>query len=117
LFYANRALHFDDKNSKAYCLKGWIYLWHSGENKLQEAEDAFRLAIKFNPNFSRGYHFIAGLYLKKDDYPQWVEYELKALKLEKDPWSRWNYLTNFCPYLIMLGFDEEVLIFTQEVIG
>jgi TolB-like protein/AraC-like DNA-binding protein len=116
LFYANRALHFDDKNSKAYCLKGWIYLWHTGEDKLKEAEDAFRLAIKFNPNFSVGYHYIGGLYLHKGDYPQWVENVLKALKLEKDPWSRWNYLRSFCPHLTQSGFNEEALIFAQEVI-
>jgi len=116
LFYANRALHFDDKNSDAYFLKGWVFLFHSTGDKLMEAEKAFNLGVKYNPNNSSGYNFLGQLYWKKGEYLHWIDNILKALNLAKDPWERWVILTSFCRWLNQSGFYEEALIYSRELI-
>jgi TolB-like protein len=115
LYLANRALHFDNRHAGAYHQKGWYYLWHStGMDK--EAEEAYHLAILYNPNNSIGYAGMGDVFWKKMDYLKTIEYKLKALKLEKDPQQRNVVLKFLCYELYQLGFYKEGLKFASEII-
>ncbi|MBE0675678.1 MAG: hypothetical protein IH591_13535 [Bacteroidales bacterium] len=109
LFLANQALHFDETNSDAYSLKGWILLQ---KELYGEAEDALKLAIKYNPN-GAGYHFMGELYWRKGEYALSIENELKASHIFRD---RRIYLKVLCGYLSELGFYEAELKFAEKLI-
>jgi TolB-like protein/AraC-like DNA-binding protein len=115
LYYANRSLHFDDKNSQAYHLKGTVLYYHSGYK--EKGEEAWKLAIKYNHNNSFGYSQLGSAYYRKGEYTLAIEYMLKALQLEKDPYFEWNYLYwGICPVLYDMAFYEEGLKFAEKII-
>jgi hypothetical protein len=113
LHLANRALHFDHKNSNAFYLKG-CYLLYITYNT-DEAEDAFRKTIWANTNHSFGYENLGNVMFIKGDYARLVENKLKAIKLESGA-SRAGYLYYFSFQLFSLGFFKEGLKFSEEII-
>ena len=91
LSYAGKALHFDEKNSNAYCLRGWLF-FERGMKK--EAEEAFNLAIQYNPNCSTAYDFLADMYYNRGDSYRAIKYKLKTTKLEgKSIEKRFNLIS------------------------
>jgi TolB-like protein/AraC-like DNA-binding protein len=110
---ANRALNFDHKNSNAFYLKG-CYLLFISYNP-DEAEEAFRKTTWANTHHSFAYENLGNIMFYKADYAQMVKYKLKAITLERGP-ARVNYLPYFCFQLYSLGFFNEGLKFSEELI-
>ncbi|MHB1197162.1 MAG: helix-turn-helix domain-containing protein [Lutibacter sp.] len=80
-FFADKALHFDHKNANAYGLLGVLFT-EKGIGK--KAEEAFNLAIQYNPNGAAAYNYLAEKYSNKGDSYQAIKNMLKALKLENN---------------------------------
>ncbi|HAQ19445.1 MAG TPA: hypothetical protein DCR40_09475 [Prolixibacteraceae bacterium] len=114
LHLANRALHFDVKNSQAYCLKGWIFLWHS-EGKLSEAEEAFLLEKKYS-NGLNGYYGLGQIYFQKGEYYKAIENFQKGLELVRNPEETNRYLNILCEILFSFGLNEEANLIAQKQI-
>ena len=110
LYFANRALHFDNKNPSVLGLKGWI-LYHKGFYK--ESEKVLQQAIKYNPNDGAGFQMMGGLGYFTGDYAKSIEYGLKALKLTTDIYENGNILKGLCLYLYLYGFYDEGLKFAE----
>lgn len=116
LYFANRALHFDNKNPEAYLLKGNTLFWNV-PGMQNEGENAYKLAIKYNPNSFMGYHFMSSILWEKGESLLSVEYKLKALDLGKDPYSRKIVLPALCNYLEDLGLFDLESKFIEEMIS
>ena len=113
LHLANRAIHFDNKNSDAYYLKGWFFVWHF--RNINEAENAYRKTIRYYPSHSKGYDGLGDLMWIKGDYPEMIKYKLRAMHLIKNP--KIYDPTGFLSYqLFALGFFTEGFKFAEEYI-
>jgi tetratricopeptide (TPR) repeat protein len=110
LYFANRALHFDNKNPGALGLKGWIFMT---KGMYKESEQVLQQAIKYNPNDGVGYQMLGTLGYCTGDYAKSIEYDLKALKLTTDKHGNGNILKGLCLYLYLYGFYEEGLKFAE----
>jgi TolB-like protein/AraC-like DNA-binding protein/Tfp pilus assembly protein PilF len=109
-FYANKALHFDDKNSNAYSLRGWLFFQ---KNMKEEAEEALNLAIRYN--------FFADMYYNWGDSYKAIMYKLKAIKLEsnsidkrKNLVSLWDSFNNVGLYAEALKYAEKLIALTGD---
>jgi len=118
LYYANKALHFDNKNSGAHCLRGFLF-YESGMNK--KAEDAFNLAIQYNPNCSLAYDFLADMSYNQGDSYKAIKNKLKALKLENNPIEKrynlislWDSFNNVGIYEEAKKYGEKLIILTGD---
>lgn len=115
IYLANRAIHFNNKNADAYSLSGNIYLWNL--SMYDEAENAFKKAIEFNPVDYRGYDGLGDLYWLKGDYELQIKNKLKALQRLKRT-SRSYDLTYYLSFqLYALGFFTEGLKLAEELIN
>lgn len=112
-FYAEKALHFDHKNSLAYCLRGQSFL---NKGMLKKAEEDIQLAIQYNPNRAAGYRILSEIYLLKGDSYTAIKNQLKALNIENNSIeSRYDliYLWNT---FIKLGFYDEGNKYAEKLI-
>jgi tetratricopeptide (TPR) repeat protein len=117
-FYADKALHFDDKNSNAYTLRGFLF-YVSGKDK--KAEEAFNLAIKYNPNCSLAYDFLADMYYNQGDSYKAIKNKLKVLKLENNSIEKrynlislWDSFNNVGLYEEGKKYAEKLIILTGD---
>jgi TolB-like protein/AraC-like DNA-binding protein len=113
LYLANRALHFDDKNSKAYSLKALACYQFK---LVKETEDAAKLSLKYNPNDCDVYNTMALVTWQKLEYGTAIKYILKAIQLEKEHYTKSDNLRIICMYLNSLDFWEEGLKYAEELI-
>jgi TolB-like protein/AraC-like DNA-binding protein len=104
LFYVDKALHFDVKNSNAYILRGQMFLWKGMKKK---AEEAFKLAIEYNPDYSSGYRFLAEINFLQGDSYMAIKNQLKALELENNSLEKRNILMGLWSNFNRLGLYEE----------
>lgn len=104
LYLANRALHFDEKNSQAFTLKGFIY---NSKWMYKEATEAYKQSIKYKPNNSSAYRFLGELYLRQGNCSSAIECQLKALHQENNSMQERNNVESFCSSLNSLGFYKE----------
>jgi tetratricopeptide (TPR) repeat protein len=114
LFFADKALHFDQKNANAFCLKGWLY---SQRLMKKEAEDAFNLAIKYNPNCSYAYDFLADMYYNRGDSYQAIKNKLKAINLESNSKEKRNNLISLWDSFNNVGLYEEGQKYAEKLIA
>ena len=113
MYFANRALHFDNKNPNALGLKGWILMM---KGFYKESEEILQQAIKYNPNDGVGYQIMGTSGYFTGDYAKSIEYSLKTLKLTTDKHGNGNILKGLCLYLYLYGFYEEGLKFAEKQI-
>jgi len=113
MYFANRALHFDNKNPNALGLKGWILMM---KGFYKESEEILQQAIKYNPNNNTGFQIMATLGYETGDYAKSTEYYLNALKLTADKYETGVTLKSLCAYLYFYGFYEEGLLFAEKQI-
>jgi TolB-like protein/AraC-like DNA-binding protein/Tfp pilus assembly protein PilF len=113
LFYADKALHFDDKNSHAFALRGMIFLW---KGMKKQAEEAFKLAIQYNPNYSSGYRFLSEIYFLRGDSYMAIKNQLKALKLDNNSIEERDNLIGLWCNFNKLGFYEEGKKYAEKLI-
>lgn len=113
-FYADKALHFDDKNSNAYSLRGWLFL-ERGMRK--EAEEALNLAIQYNPNCSPAYDFLADMYYNRGDSYKAIKYKLKAIKLESNSIEKRNNLISLWDSFNNVGLYDEGQKYAEKLIA
>jgi len=113
-FYAGKALHFDDKNSNAYSLRGWLFL-ERGMKK--EAEEALNLAIQYNPNCSPAYDFLAEMYYNQGDSYKAIKYKLKAIKLESNSIEKRNNLISLWDSFNNVGLYDEGQKYAEKLIA
>lgn len=104
LYFTNRALHFDAKNSEAYTLKGYINYCKGLEN---EAEKAYKQSIKFKPNNSSAFRRLGDLYFDQGNCSGAIEYQLQAFHLENNSMQERDNVKSFCSSLYRLGFYNE----------
>ena len=113
MYFANLALHFDNKNPGALGLKGWIFMTNG---LYKESEKVLQQAIKYNPNDGVGYQIMGTSGYFTGDYAKSIEYSLKTLKLTTDKHGNGNILKGLCLYLYLYGFYEEGLKFAEKQI-
>jgi TolB-like protein/AraC-like DNA-binding protein/Tfp pilus assembly protein PilF len=113
-FYVSRALHFDDKNSNAYSLRGWLF---SQKNMKKEAEEALNLAIRYNPNCSPPYDFLAEMYYNMGDSYKAIMYKLKAIKLESNSIDKRNNLISLWDSFNNVGLYAEAQKYAEKLIA
>ncbi|MCX6220712.1 MAG: helix-turn-helix domain-containing protein [Bacteroidia bacterium] len=112
--YANKALHFDDKNSNAHCLRGFVfYVSH----KNTKAEEAFNLAIQYNPNCSFAFDFLADMYYNQGDSYKAIKNKLKVLKLENNPIEKRYNLISLWDSFNNVGLYEEGKKYAEKLIA
>lgn len=112
-FYADKALHFDDKNSNAYSLRGWLF---SQKVMKKEAEEAFNLAIQYNPNSSLAYDLLADMYYNRGDSYKAINNKLKAIKLESNSIEKRNNLISLWDSFNNVGLYEEGQKYAEKLI-
>ena len=112
-YLADRALHFDDKNSIAYGLKGTLFLRKGME---KEAEEAWKLSLKYDPNYSSAYRLLGDLYSKQGDYYKAIKYMLKAFPLEDNPIQHRNNLLKLWQSFNNIGLYEEAIQYAEKLI-
>lgn len=113
-FYVDKALHFDDKNSNAYSLRGWLFL-ERGMRK--EAEEALNLAIQYNPNCSPAYDFLADMYYNRGDSYKAIKYKLKAIELESNSIEKRNNLISLWDSFNNVGLYDEGQKYAEKLIA
>ena len=113
LYYADKALHFDNKNSGAHCLRGFLF-YVSGMSK--KAEDAFNLAIQYNPNCSLAYDFLADMSYNQGDSYKAIKNKLKVLKLENNPIEKRYNLISLWDSFNNVGLYEEAEKYAEKLI-
>jgi TolB-like protein/AraC-like DNA-binding protein len=104
LYLANRASHFDAKNPEVYTLKGFIY-FYKGMQK--EAENAYKLSIKYKPNNSAAFRYLGELYLYQGNCSGAIECQLQAFHLENNSIQERANIESFCSSLYISGFYKE----------
>jgi len=116
--YANKALHFDDKNSNAHCLRGYVFY---ASHKNAKAEQAFNLAIQYNPNCSLAFDFLADMYYNQGDSYKAIKNKLKVLKLENNSIEKrynlislWDSFNNVGLYEEGKKYAEKMIILTGD---
>jgi tetratricopeptide (TPR) repeat protein len=114
MLYANKALHFDDKNANAYSLKGWLL---SQYGKKKEAEEALNLAIQFNPNCSPAYDFLADMYYNSGDSYKAIMYKLKAIKFDSNTLDKRYNLISLWDSYNNVGLYEEGQKYAEKLIA
>jgi TolB-like protein/AraC-like DNA-binding protein len=112
LYLANRALHFDDKNSEAYILKGFIY---NSKWMYKEAAEAYKLSIKYKPNNSSAFRFLGELNLRQGNCSGAIENQLQAFHLENNSTQECNNVESLCSSLYSLGFYKEGEIYAAKL--
>jgi len=110
MYFANRALLFDNRNPGALGLKGWILMM---KGLYKESEEILQQAINYNPNHYVGYELMATTGYFTGNYAKSIEYYLKALKLNTDKFQTGNTLKSLCGYLYLYGLYEEGLKFAE----
>lgn len=113
LFFADKALHFDNKNSHAFALRGMMFLW---KGMKKQAEEAFKLAIQYNPNYSSGYRFLSEIYFLRGDSYMAIKNQLKALKLDNNSIEERDNLIGLWCNFNKLGFYEEGKKYAEKLI-
>ena len=104
LYMADRALHFDPKHPEAYTLKGFVY---SRKGMVKEAEEEFKLSIKYKPNNSSAYCYLGEIYFGEGKCTRAVENQLQAFHLVNNSMQERNNVKSFCSSLYCLGFYRE----------
>ena len=112
-YLAERALHFDDKNPSAHGLKGAELLRRGME---KEAEEAWKLSLKYDPNYSSAYRWLGNLYYQQEDYFKAIKYMLKALPQENNSIQERNNLLKLWRSFNDLGFYEEGQRYAERLI-
>jgi TolB-like protein/AraC-like DNA-binding protein/tetratricopeptide (TPR) repeat protein len=112
--YANKALHFDDKNSNAHCLRGFVFY---ASNKNTKAEEALNLAIQYNPNCSLAYDFLADMYYNQGDSYRAIKNKLKVLKLENNSIEKRYNLISLWDSFNNVGLYEEGKKYAEKLIA
>ncbi|MDF1561287.1 MAG: helix-turn-helix domain-containing protein [Bacteroidales bacterium] len=113
LYFADRALHFDPEYAEGYGFKGFIC------NILgldEEAENAFALALKLNPDNTAIISNMGDLQFDKGEYAKSLELYLKALQLANEPFAKSGILRSICSILYTNGLYEEGLQFAEKII-
>jgi len=113
LYFAERALHFDPEFATGYGFKGFIC------NILgldEEAENAYTLALKLDPDNTAIISNMGDLQFDKGEYAKSLELYLKALKLANEPFAKSGILRNICSSLYVFSFYEEGLQFAEKII-
>lgn len=113
-FYADKALHFDDKNSNAYILKGCLF---EGKGMNKKAEEAFNMAIKNNPNSSSAFDLLGDMYYNRGDSYKAIKNKLKAIKLESNPIEKRNNLISLWDSFNNVGLYEEGQKYAEKLIA
>lgn len=113
-FYAEKALHFDGKNSNAYILKGWLL---EGKSLKKEAEEAFNLAILYNPNCSPAYDLLGDMYYNQGDSYKAIKNKLKAIKLQSNSIEKRNNLISLWDSFNNVGLYEEAQKYAEKLIA
>jgi TolB-like protein len=97
LILINTALSFDNQLSEPYTLRGRYY---SQIGKLEQANEEFDKAIKFNPNDWRAYNEKGNFYYTNNDCINIINYKQKAASINHGPEYAglliavgWAYLT------------------------
>lgn len=112
--YADKALHHDVKNSNAYILRGWLL---EGKGLYEEAEEAFHLAILYNPNCSSAYDLLGDMYYNRGDSYQAIRNKLKAIQLESNTLEKRNNLISLWDSFNNVGLYEEGKKYAEKLIA
>jgi TolB-like protein/AraC-like DNA-binding protein len=112
--YADKALHYDNKNSNAYILRGWLL---GGKSLNKEAEKAFNLAILYNPNCSPAYDLLGDIYYNRGDSYKAIKNKLKAVKLESNSIEKRNNLISLWDSFNNVGLYEEGKKYAEKLIA
>lgn len=113
-YYADKALHYDDKNSNAYILRGWLL---GGKSLNKEAEEVFNLAILYNPNCSPAYDLLGDIYYNRGDSYKAIKNKLKAVKLESNSIEKRKNLISLWDSFNNVGLYEEGKKYAEKLIA
>ena len=113
-FYANKALHFEDTNSNAYSLRGWLF---SQKSMRKEAERDFNLAILYNPNCSSAYDYLADMYYNRGDSYKAIKNKLKTIQLESNSLDKRYNLISLWDSFNNVGLYDEALKYAEKLIA
>jgi TolB-like protein/AraC-like DNA-binding protein len=112
--YADKALHYDDKNSNAYILRGLLL---EGKSLNKEAEEAFNLAITYNPNCSPAYDLLGDIYYNRGDSYKAIKNKLKAIKIESNSIEKRNNLISLWDSFNNVGLYSEGKKYAEKLIS
>ena len=114
LFYSDKALYFDRNHSNAYNLKGVL---HSEKGLDKEAEEAFTLAIHFNPNNASAYVHLASIFFYQGESYKAIKHMLKALQFEKNSIEKRSNLINLWDSFNSIGLYDEGKRYAKKLIA
>jgi tetratricopeptide (TPR) repeat protein len=87
----------------------------------KKAEDAFNLAIQYNPNCSLAYDFLADMSYNQGDSYKAIKNKLKVLKLENNPIEKrynlislWDSFNNVGLYDEAKKYGEKLIVLTGD---
>jgi tetratricopeptide (TPR) repeat protein len=106
----NRALQIDDQLAEAYAVKGLLEYSQWATTRIGDGErkaaEAFRHAIRLNPNFSDSYVWFSSLRESQGDFEAAIELLTKAMRV--DPLGRIPYV-NLPGYYAFQGESEKAI--------
>lgn len=103
LYMADKALHFDAKNSEAFTLKGYVL---SNKGMEREAEEAYKKSIKYRPNNAAAIRFLGELYFLQGKCYNAIKSQLQAFHHHNNSMQERDNLETFSSSLYSLGFYE-----------
>jgi TolB-like protein/Tfp pilus assembly protein PilF len=109
LFWANKALSYDDHLAEAYTARGSYYF---STNNLDQARRDYEKAIKLNPNDWMAYRRNAETYRHVDGVKSIKNIHIAA-SLHHGPYLPYLY-KNLCRIYEHYGFPEKVIYYNQE---
>ena len=104
LYLANKALQFDPGHPEAYTLKGFIF---RNKGMDREAEEAFKLSIRYKPNNSSAFRYLGEMYFDQGNCSRAIENQLQAFHLMNNSMQECNNVKSLCSSLYCLGFYKE----------
>ena len=113
-FLANKALHFNPRDPYAYYFLGHHFLYR--KSSMNEAEDAFKKAIRFKPDYPSPYRGLAIVYNHQCNFPEVIRNLLIAQRLENITIQKIYGTRLIAKTLFDLGFIAEGLVYAKELL-
>jgi TolB-like protein/AraC-like DNA-binding protein/tetratricopeptide (TPR) repeat protein len=112
-FLVNKAIHFNPRDPNAYYfLGGCLYR----KSSIIEAEDAYKKAIKYKPDYPSSYRGLANVYNHQCKFPEVIKNLLKAQGLENITIQKIYGTRLIANKLFDLGFIGEGLVYAKELL-
>lgn len=108
---ADRAIHFDKRQSDAYEMKGWYY-YSTGRHDL--AVEAYNKALRYNPNDYKAMRRLGSIYRVRGDVLRAMEYYFRGIQIESSAWYVREVYSGLAYLFMDYGFKDLSIHFLEE---